>query len=372
MAQQYGFLPPARRQRFLQPLSFAEGSVLSRDLPKDTILISMMLRLTGSVVTTYASGTPVAAAESAFDTLTPNIKVTIGGGRLVKSVRPHLMQIQQLLTTTVDAERSYSAAAAASAYPVTASGGFVYGTTTQVTSGRECVIISFEHVYSDINRGRYETLLNLKGVSSAVLELTTTSFLSGLLGFGNTAPVTYSASTFQYEISLIEAQDLDANVSFSDFKQSTKDIQYSAQVTDNLVDINRGNFLSGIMLFARDGAAGSATTATGKLANTRVISDVTLYLNGSFIVQKIGNGLPTLNSQNRVEFGVVAPFASSVSRLDGIGYVNLLKSKDIRSALDVRPPAVDNVQLSLSTSSATSYTNPATVTIMTDEIVPPR
>ena len=43
------------------------------------------------------------------------------------------------------------------------------------------------------------------------------------------------------------------------------------------------------------------------------------------------------------------------------------------TALDVRPPLVDQVQLEVDTRSASdvSYTNPAIVTIMTNEIVAP-
>lgn len=364
--------PTSERQRKLQALTFAENQVLSRDLPRDTVLKSIQLRLSGSVVTTFASGTPVADAQAAFDNIIPRIDVVVDGGRVVKSVRPHLMRMQQLLTTTVLGERRSSAAAAAATgnFP-TVDAGFTYGTTTQTTTCAESIYLPFEMVYCEIGMGRESTWLNLKGVSSAEVRLTCAAF-SKLLGFGNTAPVVYSASTFVIDIITTEAQDVPANLLFSDWKQTTKEITFSAETTDYAIDINRGNQLSGIALFAKDGAAGSATTATGKLASNLAFTKLSLKVNGQTDIKT--TDFQALQAENRMRYGLSAAMASNVSILDGFAHLSLIARKDIKSALDVRPPMVDNVQLFVNsnTSGNVSYTNPVSLTLMTEEIVLPR
>lgn len=363
-------MPATERQRTLQSLTFSENQILSRDLPRDTILKSLALRLSGAVQTTFASGTPVADAQSTFDNIIPRIDVVVDGSRVVKSVRPHLMNMQALLTAGFRPERKSSAAAAAATgnNPLT-DAGFTYGTTTQYTTVAETCVVSFEHAYAKY--GRESTWLNLKGRSSAELKLTCAAF-SKLLGYGNTAPVTYGNSTLAVEIFTKEAQDVPAEVVFSDWKQTTKEVQLSAESSDYAIDINRGNKLAGIMLFTKDGAAGSTTTATGKVASNLVLSKIQLLLNGQTAI-KTTNFL-ALQSENRAEFGINNPLASSVSQFDGVAYLNLLQRGDLDTALDVRPPFVDNVQLVVSSrpSGDVSYTNPVSITLMTEEVVAPR
>lgn len=367
--------PTAERQRILQQLSFTPSSILSRDLPRDTVLKSIQLRLSGSIVTTFASGTPVSDAQSIFDNLVNRIDVIINGSRTVKSVRPHMMRIQQLFTTTILAERRSSAGAAASTAALqnfpTIDQGFVYGTTGQTTGVSESIILSFEMVYADPGLGRESTWLNLKGVASAELRLSTNAN-SALLGFGNTAPVVYTASTFAVDVITKEAQDVPPQIVFSDWKQTYKQVSFSAQQTSTPIDINRGNKLTGIMLFTQDGAAGSSTTATGKLANNLVLTKLQLLMNGQTVIK--ATNFQALQGQNRAEYGVNAPMASNVSILDGIAHMNLLARHDLSTALSVAPPQVDNVQLFVDSGDSTtvSYTNPVTVNVMSEELVVPR
>ncbi len=363
--------PQSERSRTLQQVAFVASSIISRDLPRDTVLKSLTFRMSGSVVTTFASGTPVADTFSTFDALCPRIDVIVNGSRTVKSVRPHMLKMQQLFTTNILAERRSSAGASASIYPTT-DGGFVYGTTAQISSVSESIVLSFEMVYADPGLGRESTWLNLKGVSSAEVRITTNAF-SALLGFANTAPVVYSSNLIVIDIVTKEAQDVPPQILFSDWKQTVRQITYSAQQSGAVVDINRGNALTGIMFMCQDGAAGSTTTASGKLLNNTALTSIQLLLNGQSSIKKVP-GLAYLNAQNRSEYGVQAPMASGVSILDGVGHMNMLARKDLGTALPVRPPNVDNVQLVLDTDNSTnvSYTNPITVTIMTEELVEPR
>lgn len=371
-AQEKVMYPTSERTRKLQQLTYDAGQKLSRELPRDTVLKSIQLRLSGSVVTTFASGTPVADAQSIFDNLATRIDIVIAGSRVVKSVRPHIMRMQQLFFTQVAAERKSSAGATAALGNLpTVEGGFVFGTTGQITTVAESLTIFFEMMYAEPGLGRETTWLNLKGVTSAVLEISTAPF-SALQGFGNAAPVVYSGSTLKIDIYTMEAQDVDSRVVFSDWKQTTKVQPFNGQAQGQIIDINRGNKLSGIFLFAQDGAAGSATTATGKLASNLLITNFQLVLNGQTNIQS-GDFLG-LQAKNRTQYGVVAPMIAGVSQLDGCAHINLLARRDLSTALSVEPPNVDNVQLIVDTAAPgiVSYATPANLTIMTEEIVYPR
>lgn len=362
--------PSSERQRPLQSLAFQENNILSRDLPRDTVLKGISLRLSGAVQTTFGSGTPVADTLSTFDNIIPRIDIIVNGNRTVCSVRPFSLRIQQIYVSNTIGERKASAGAAAVSLP-TADGGFAYGTTTQYTTVAETLYLPFEHVYCEPGLGRETTWLNLKGVASAEVRLTTSAF-SRLLGFGNTAPVTYGNSTLLIDIITKEAQEIAPNVLFSDWKRTTKEITFSAQTTDFAVDINRGNKLSGIWLFARDGAAGSATTATGKLASDLAIEKLSLKVNGQTDIKS--TTFLNLQAENRNIYGINAPTTSSVSLIQGCAHMNLLARRDISTALPVMPPLVDNLQLFVNTASASvvSYTNPVSLTVETQEVVEPR
>ena len=172
----------SERQRILQPVTFAPSTTLTRDLPRDTVLKYLVLRLSGSIVTTYGSGTPVADAQSIFDNLVSRIDIVVNGSRTVKNVRPHLMNMQQLLATAQQNERKASAGASAAAgNNPTVDQGFVYGTTGQTTTAVESVLIPFENIMARV--GKEATWLNLKGVASAEIRFSTQGY-SALLGFG--------------------------------------------------------------------------------------------------------------------------------------------------------------------------------------------
>jgi len=362
-------IPDATTSRRLPQVSVVESALNSTDLPRDTVLKSIQIRLSGSITTTYASGTPVADAESIMDNLVAYFQIQIDGGRIVKSIRPHFLRIQQLLTTGILGERKASAAAAAALQPAT-SQGFVYGSTTQVTTVSETVNLQFEMPYCEPGTGKELTWLQLKSKTSAVIKAQFKPF-SSLLGFGNTAPVVYSASTLVLDYITKEAQSVPQGIEFFDFRQTHFDESFSGETTLRAVDLNLNQKLAGIMIFAKDGAAGSATTATGKLASDLLVTSVSLKKNGR--EELVNSTFKALQADNQTEYGLNIPTASGVSLFSGIAYINLLNRKNLDTALDCSRPATDSLYLNLGTNTASnvSYTNPAIVTIMTDEIVAP-
>ena len=55
--------------RRLPSVNFAEGSQLTVDIPRDSVFKHLTLNFSGSVVTTYASGTPVADSTATLNRL---------------------------------------------------------------------------------------------------------------------------------------------------------------------------------------------------------------------------------------------------------------------------------------------------------------
>lgn len=360
-------LSASEGKRKLKSLDFAASSTLSLDIPCDTVLKRMEIRFSGNVTTTYASGTPVADAFSTVDNLVSNVRLVVDGSTTVKSSRPYMQQQLQLLTSGVLAERKSSAGASAAAFNnPTADAGFTYGTTTQITTVAESFSLFFEIPFARME-DKYVALLNLKGRSTCELTFATAAY-SALLGFGNTAPVVYSADDFALDVTLVEDRSIPKTQVFMDYVQSNQKFNYSSSGSDFRIKLPVSQYLMALSILTRDGAAGSATTATGKLANSNVMGKVQIQVNGTSVIQD--TTFAALQAQNRAKWGLLAAFASNVSRLDGWAFMDLLQDGRVDSALDCRRSiGVDNVELVFDLNgSPISYTNPVTVDVETHEL----
>lgn len=354
--------PAVEIRRILPQLSFTPSVVISRDLPLDSVYKRLELRLSGSFTTTYASGTPAADIDP-FDNLISRIEVVVGGSRTVKSVRPYIMERIQLLASKVLGERKASAgAAAATNNNPTADAGMVFGTTGQYTSLAQTVVVPFEDPLVG-ESGKHRTWLDLRQEVSATLRLTCSAF-SAVQAPNDATAITYGSNTLSVDIMTVEAPFAHEAFPFADFRQTTKEVTYSAQTTENLVDINRGAKLRGLAFLVRNG------DATKSLANNAV-STIKLIWNGQRTL--INTDFQKLQASNRAK-GVQAPFASNVSPFDGFAYLDLLQGGEYASALPTKKTdGVDSLQLALSTNAAgagATYSSYAvSVTIMTDEYV---
>lgn len=357
--------------RKLPSKAFVEGANITVEVSRDSVFKAFIVSLTGSIVTTFASGTPVADDTSLADRIINSIKVVSNGSTTIKNVTPWFMHVQNLMANSIFGNRRCSAGAAAVAFP-TVDAIFTFGTTTQITSVQESFTIFMENVLA--GKGRMSTLWDTRGLSSAEINISCGSF-ANILGYGNTAPVVWSSNLFSIGIETVELQNVPLNAYFSQYKQTTKEIAFTAAANDFLVDINRGNFLQGIMLQARDGAAGTATTATGRVLSNTLVTDLKLIINGTR--QPKNTTFQELQNRNKSQYGLNVPYSSNKSVLDGIAYMDLLnpsvnsKFGDLQSAQDCRAPLVDQVQLAISTNSAATYTATAKVAIMTNEVVAP-
>lgn len=359
----------SERTRVLGTIKFEEGQTASMKFPNDTTIKGILLSLRGSVKTTYASGTPVAKAESTMDSLVPNIEFAVDGRNTIKSLRPHILHLQNFLAFGIQSPRFASAGAApvADNYPVT-EGGFVFGTTTQYTTVRETVYMPFEMIHCEPGWGRERTYVNLRNHSSAELRLTFASF-KNLLGYGNTAPVDFTDSTLQIEVSIIERSDAAANVVFDFWKQYMTNFPIAAEGRNLQFKVNTGNFLTGLLFFGTDGAPGSASTATGKLASNLLVKSLDLKANGRDGIQAWN--WKDLQDYNRSVYGLVAPTAGGVSRLDGVAHLNLLNRRQIDTALPAMRPAIDDLNIYVDTNPAgiVTYTAGANLLMVTEELV---
>lgn len=354
------------KQRVLQPVTLTGQGILTRDIPKDTVIKRVQLRLRGAITTTFGSGTPVARADSIFHSLVNSIQVICNGGRVVKSISPHFMRMQALYNTGNASERGSSAGATES-YTPTVSGGFVFGTTGQISTVAESLSIPFEFIWAKLESERMMTALDTRPLSSCEIRFNQNSYNS-LQSGANTAPVVYSASTMYIEITLVEAVLENAAAGFKpmDFRQTMKQVQLNAQVTNLQVELARGNSLAGLWLYALDGAGGSSTTATDRLASNSLLTDLSLKINGS--VDLKSTNFLQLRAENQQRYGINTPYAANVSPTDGIAHMNFINNS-IFDAVNTKK-GVDSLYLYLSSNSGTytSYTNPAIVTIMQDEI----
>lgn len=371
MAQEKVKILASERKRRLKQLTFEASSTLTLDLPRDTVYKHLLVRLSGAVQTTFASGTPVADEFGPLHNLVNKILVIANGSNVIKNVTPHFMRMQQLFVA-VEGERKASAAAAAASESTVDVTAFPYGSTTHYTTLSESIMISFENVYAMERAQKSSTWLNAKGLASLTMEFHTSAF-SKLLGFGNTAPVTYGNSTLALNVSTIEAQHIPAEVVTGIWKQTVKNISVSSEVTAQQVDINEGNKLQALSFICQDGAAGSATTASGKLRSDLLLVDMALKINGQTSIQS--TKFKELQAENVMRYAIDDPLASNINRTKGFARMDFTQDGHLQTALDVSKAAgVDDVKFEYSTGSSSdvSYTNPANIGIMTDELLPPR
>lgn len=361
----------SERQRSLAPLTLLYSSVITRDLPRDTVLKYLTITISGAFDYTFATATPVAQQFTIMDALVADISIVVNGSNTVKNIRPWMLAMQQLLFTAApNVRQSQNAATAALAYPPNADSGFVFGVTTTFTGVRESVLVAFENIACKI--GREATWLNLKGVASAEVRFSTRAFTSLVSNTSTaTALVPTTANAGLIEIKTIEAQEVDASVYFSYFKQTQKQIQVSGQATNQLIDINRGNSLQGLMLLTQNGQASSVTDP---LLTDDLITDFSFKLNGQTEIK--ANSWLGLKEENAGKFGVNAALVGGASRFKGFAYLDFLRDGNLNTALPVAPPDVDNAQLSINTAAASARviygsTAPALLTIVTNEIVTP-
>jgi hypothetical protein len=348
---------------------FRENQNITFDLPLDTVLVGMIIRLVGSVKYAYTAGTPFGRPEGAMESLFSRIDVTVDGRRTVKSVTPHMLHMMQLMTAANESERFAEAGATAiqDNYPAT-EGPFVFGTTGQVTTVRESVYLPFEMLHCEPGMGRELTYLNLKRANSAQLTLQALNYprlnaASGVTGLA------FSEEKLQVEITLIERQDIDATVVFQDYKQTFKRLPLTGQLNAYGIDIPAGASIAGFMLYTQNGNV-ATPSVPAKAPSSKILGVVEIKKNGRDTLQIID--FKTLQSRNRADYGIISPTVAAKNRLDGVAHLNLISRRDLSTAfINMKEYGVDSLQLVIESKAAgiVDYTQPAELLILTEEIV---
>jgi hypothetical protein len=232
-------------------------------------------------------------------------------------------------------------------------------------------VISFEQPFC-YEAGRSVSLWNTKGLSSAEIRFNFSS-LSNLIVDGNAAAVTYADDiAMSFDVELLSAPSVSRAQDFMLYKQSVRRYTFSGAQRDTLIDLPRGNLITGIHLLARNGD-------TNRTLSDIVLTDIMLQVNGQRIIQK--STFRNLQRENRIQYGVHdyrATASSGVTHaMQGYAYMGLLRDGDVRTSLDSRVSNnVDLLQLVLSTGAsagtdAVTYTNPVEISVMTDELSAP-
>ena len=355
-----------------------DGSV-EFDLPLDFLaLIKIFIRMYGNLIATFASGTPVARQGSVMNSVLSSIRLSIGGD-VIKSASPEMFRIQNLLVNKFAPMLRATAGASATNNAATdiAGGASVsYGTTGQYQNFEEHLTLFCMIPWVEKLSEQYSTAVRTKGLTECKLELVQQAALTIRDG-ANTAPVVYSGlSALKFVVDYEELKEdakgeLD-NESFYKSLETYRQIQqshtFSGENDTNTVDLNgrTGRIMCQIFKL-RDGAAGSATTATSKLANDAIITKMDVWGDDSErYADSSWRGFKGVMKQLK---GYSAPLTNGVGEdtgVSGIFWVNKNKGE----AIDVRKhKTLQLVFKSEAQATATDYgTEGAVLKILTDYI----
>lgn len=349
-------------------LDYDPSNKVKKALPTDKVLSAMYLRFSGSVVMTFASGTPLPKITGSMDAFISLVVVETASKGEVKAVRPHLTRLLNNMQSANPTDRRSSAGASAVAQP-TADANFTFASTTNITSVVECIKVNFEMPFAASGRGRELTMLDLRQESSANIRIDCAA-LANILAVGNTAPIVATADTFQVEVLLECVENVPTGFAFSTYREFHEDIQVAAETASLPINITKGNRIAGLALFCTDGYAGGATADTGNAPTNYLVQTMQLKRNSK--TDEFRSTFKETQTENR-RAGLVAPFASNRSAADGFAYINLLKNQDLSTALDASFKQLDSLKLYVKTGPAAdvSYAGPANINLMTHEIVDP-
>lgn len=355
--------------RSLPSVAFTPNQPQSVRLPTDVALKRLNIRLSGSVLVTYASGSPVGDVTGFFNRICPIIEVVLDGGETIKSASPFQFQQSTLFLAAVFGEQRYSTSSSAPSTRVATTDGKIgaYPATTYYITINESVTLEFEDRWA-YSFGSEVTILNMMRSVNPELRFKFSSF--GNVQDANSAAVSvaYTANTMQFDTTTVEAHDVMPTDQFYVYREYGISRQFSGQQRDFAVDLNTGNALQGVLFIVRNG------DATRSLSNV-ALEKIALRLNGSNVIRE--SSFLELQSENVQRRGLNVPTVSTVRRVDGCAYLSTMKNGDIRNCLDLSYAAgVRQAQLLLTTAAASgndsaTYTAPVEVLMLVQEIYTP-
>lgn len=378
-----GYLNAESRRTLTSPV-FQVGPS-SVPVPRDTVLKRMMLKLIASFSVTYASGSPVTSELGVFDRVCSNIELNVNGNRIIKSVRPALARLHNIVLAGEIPRRAYSTSAGSPAQTRASrewfAGTVAYPATTQFMLFNEVIELNFENPWG-YGGSRKVSELDIRDVSSCDLKFSWLP-VTNVQRDGVGATVTYGSPVIQVNPMIIEnrarPRPQPGDVLF-DYVETSFARTYTGAARSQQIDLQTGNHLMGIGIFCRNGD-------TFQTPQENLLTNIALYINGATAIQG-PMSQQDLQDENEIRFGIndylgLADYNATIAStadahpMRGFAMMNLVRNGDWSTAINTsRQAGVDSVKLQFDTPSsaaaqdAATYTNPLEVTAHTHEIRP--
>jgi len=380
-----GFLNAEARRSIGSPTyGNAPSSV---QVPRDTVLKKMLVKLILSTQVTYASGSPTTSAQGVFDRICPRVELNVNGNRIIKSVRPHIARLNNILMAGELPRRGYLFGASAATVTRSArewmAGTVAYPVTTQWMLFNEAFELSFENPWG-YGGSRAMSELDIRDVASCDLWFywAQISNIQGDLSTGQ-ASVTYStAPTVTVIPQIVENRARprpQAGQVLFDYVETSFSRTYTGQANTQQIDLQTGNYLMGLGIYTNNGDVNLSPAEN-------LLQQLALKVNGATAIQgPISQA--DLQDSNVSRFGLddkmgIADYASTIAStanvhpMQGFAHMNLIRNGDWNTAINTsRQAGVDSIKLEFNTPASTgtdaaTYTNPLQVTVHTHEIRP--
>lgn len=381
--QDAGYLN-AEARRTLSTPTYSATAPSTVDIPRDTVLKRILMKLTMTVTATYSSGSPLFDQKGFFEKICANVEINVNGQRIIKSVRPHIARINNILLGASAPRRAYGFSASA---PTISRGSYewfagtlAYPATTQYIQAQEAFELSFENPWG-YGGSRHMTELDIRDVASAVCKFYWQNS-SNLINDGNAATVTYTNVAVTVTPQIIEnrarPRPQNGQVLF-DYVETSFSRTYTGQARSNQIDLQTGNFLLGVGILCINGDAVYTL-------QENLLTNMALYINGATAIQGPVSH-QDLQDENVVRFGCDDPigYAANLASiatdadkhpLRGFGHMSLIRNGDWKTAINTsRQAGVDSVKLQFDTPSSSgtdpgTYTNAMQVILHSHEVRP--
>lgn len=380
---QAGYLNAEARRTLVSP-AYSSSAPTTTDIPRDTVIKRMLLKLSMTVTVTYASGSPVFDQKGFFERICSNVEVNVNGQRIIKSVRPHIARLNNILLGKNLGRREYATSSSA---PTSSLGSYAwfagtlaYPATTNYVQAQEAFELSFENPWG-YGGSRHMSELDVRDVASATLKFAWQS-PTNLQADGGSATVTYTNLAVTVNPQIVENRARPRPVNgqvLYDYLETSFSRSYTGQSRSNQVDLQTGNYLMGLGILCINGDANYTL-------KENLLTNMSLLINGASSVQGPVSH-QDLQDENVSRFGCedrrgLAAFLSSIASdadkhaLRGFAHMNLLRNGDWKCAINTsRQAGVDAIQLQFDTpassgTDAADYTNPLQVILHSHEMRP--
>ena len=360
----------AENRRRLSSALYASNTNVQVDIPRDTSVKRIVLSLTGSFTTTFASGVPTLSPFGVFAKICPNFYVVADGSRQIKVLDLFMQRCMNAQTYGTFPRRAIARGAGlttTSDFPTSEwlSGTQSYGATTQDLVINEQVIVDFENPNSWQNKDisqLYTRNLQTCNMTFGFADIT------NIQTTGVNAPVVYSNVSLSIVPTIIENREGTLAQGAFDFNEFVIRRSYSSQQTNSQILLNAGNKIVGLAIMSQSGDSALS------LADN-VVTDINMLTNG--ILPQQTTRFRDLSNDNKIRNGICDDqYATGLRGLTGFAFMSFLKNGDALSGLDsALAKGVSTAEIQISTGANTGlnavvYTTPITISVLQQQMVP--